>query len=330
MTTATNPITVNPFIVLGLHPDGCRRLDSESLMSLIKAHHLKLSAAFHPDRGGNVAKFKVVQWAFGQLNPKTDPDLYEYWCERFFSRRRRSGRAEAESQQLERGKEAVKTVKELWRSIVHPTQFGYSVVHARNIRFLLSDGMETLFQAKIRQSRQWSGPWPNQMAKNFRSIDLDVDAEGLLHKTFLTRINYDPRKETPIVPKPWIEERSPRSSSSYYWKREEKSIDYKDARLIGTLDVRDLSDDKTDQTVTMAALIPGSVCLEHYDWLEKGFPERSFAFALPAIRPWIRHFTYLIGAYWDGHQMRYIVFGQIRKVMSLTDLKEFDFHEPEC
>jgi curved DNA-binding protein CbpA len=91
----------NPFEILGLSPEICKKLRDEGLFALVKSSYRTLQTIYHPDRGGDHKRAIELNLAFEMLNYKRDPERFEKYKEKYIrklSRRSRTRTKEMEEQ----------------------------------------------------------------------------------------------------------------------------------------------------------------------------------------------------------------------------------------
>ena len=62
----------NPFFILGLHPQVVKDIANSKLADLVDAQYKAMSKIYHPDRGGDPEKYRLIREAFDDLQRPTD------------------------------------------------------------------------------------------------------------------------------------------------------------------------------------------------------------------------------------------------------------------
>jgi hypothetical protein len=97
----------NPFEILGITPEICRKLADEELYGLVKSAYRALQTVYHPDRGGHHKKSIEMNLAFEMLDWRKHQDDFIKYKERYVKRlyKRKKERVQELEEQLEQQKQ---------------------------------------------------------------------------------------------------------------------------------------------------------------------------------------------------------------------------------
>lgn len=313
MTTATVRAQ-NPFITLGLRKEALLGLPDNLIQEMVRSQYRVLAKARHPDTGGSPAAFRKLQWAFDEL---TRDETFSYWRNKL-AQGPKSGVQKEESQAaalLEQLKLSERQNLRLWMAMAHPTAFGASAVHVRNLRILVTDILDGVMRSKILEATRRPGFWYDRRESKSNAYDLDIDARGRITRTTLKKVLFKKQAGRPEGIRPeWIEDRQ--QNNSYYWERTEQTQHFPGLQLVGSLNPQEMVVPDTNRNVTLGALLPGKIGKEHYDWVREGFPAEVFAPAYPFLHPMLRTLACVVACRVDQEKhLRFVILGQARAMV---------------
>lgn len=309
----------NPFTALGLTPAVIRGLSDDHVQMLVKNQYRVLSTIHHPDHGGKESQFKILTWAFEQIDQEKNPQLFSFWRERFLKKINRRTEVSHEAKALEtKCFEISRHFLAFLGALAEkdPPKGSYSAFNLRSARLLMQDTafLSTLQKARNSVGSKWMS---DEMATAF---DLEIATDGSLTRFDLAKTKIETREELPVdIPKPWYY-LSTSPHHSYYWRRTGEGTALEDIRLIGALPMMKLSELRDKALREFRPLLDGLSNEEAFSRITEGYPAETFFPYLPFVQPHFQECNAshcLIGGKVVEGQFFVVVVGQVRHVHQL-------------
>lgn len=320
----------NPFAVLGFAPRALEGLDDEQILNVARAQHRALSAIHHPDRQGNVERFKVVQEAMAKLNEDFE---FQYWKKVFLTPRKdqiralerqlRETSAKAEGVRARlvtfwlafaRGQEAFRSYGSFGVSQREKAGYhGISVVDPPPVSLVVVD----VTRAVIRYHAGVNVSPGDPYGRHEPLFELLVTPSGIT-KQDLKRVLFDPHEGMPSVRKEWISLSVRTSMSSYLTPSSAPQL-LDNQKIIGSFCRETLlkagiwSSQNQSQERLTADVYTKKEREMHSGWLLHEF-ERYLVF----MEPRIQIGNYVVTVSREG-ELRFTVLGCVQKIILLEE-----------
>lgn len=326
----------NPFTVLGFAQCAFKGLSDESIRSLVKAQFLALVTLHHPDRHGDVERFKEVQEAFDKLKEDFE---FGYW-KKSFLRNRKDQVAELEKAHHQTSAEVTALRSSLIEFLIarcrgkeifqHPTfglkealvdtigMGGFSIFNPPPVSAIMMDRLTELLRKQALEERRKAKAKTSVYGEiSSGCFEFCISPEGVMTRQDLVKTYFDPRENwRPKVHKEWIELRDAPPTRSYYWKPEGKPVVVQ-GTLIGSFPTKVLSDNRVQENPEVAGLIPTDVTPDDYKILERGYSAYEFEPYLRYILPRVMSGSLVIVAEGDDERsLRFKILGYARKILA--------------
>ena len=195
----------NPFEILGIAPEICKKLTDEDLFSVVKSSYRALQSIYHPDKGGSHKQAIEVNLAYEMLNYKSDPEGFVTYREKYIKRLAWASRKRAKDleQQLEQQqKQSKKTAIKYYEYILNRLGCGDCGDSIESLRSVTIGLCDVALQKNLPPTPQFYGTNYKQIKvdRNGRCFVQEVGSSQFHERKFTKFLGTIPKEEIEILP----------------------------------------------------------------------------------------------------------------------------------